>query len=117
MTRVLVFDGGTLLGDGLASILAGDAALHVDSIVYVDMATLLNTLQERRPDVIILTEESPLDAIRLLDLVEVMHTTERLRIMLIRYGDNTIDLYDKRQVMISQGYDVIDLIHSRPFTD
>jgi len=117
MTRVVMFDGGTLLGAGLVSMLAEDEALQVESITYVDMTTLLHALEDRRPDVIVLTEESPLDVTRLLDLLSVIQTKDWLRVMYIRHDDNTIDLYDKRQVMISQSQDVFNLIHRYPFAD
>jgi hypothetical protein len=117
MTRVVMFDGGTLLGAGLVSMLTEDEALQVESIAYVDMTTLLRALEDRRPDVIVLTEESPLDATRLLDLLSVIRTNDWLRIIQIHHDDNTIDLYDKRQVMISQSQEVFKLIHRRPFAD
>jgi hypothetical protein len=117
MTRVVMLDGGTVFGAGLVSMLAEDEALEVERIAYVDMSTLLRALEDRRPDVIVLTEESPLDATRLLDLLSVIHPEERLRIIQIHHDDNTIDLYDKRQVMISQSQDVFKHIHYRPFAD
>ena len=115
MTRVVMLDGGTLLGTGLVSILAEDKTLQVERIPDRDMPTLLHMLEERQPDVIVLTEESPLDATRLLDLLSVIRTNERLRIIHIHY-DDTLDLYDKRQVTISHSRDVFQLIHSQQFS-
>lgn len=117
MTRVVLFDGGTLLGAGLTEILAQDETLQVECVAHDDMAELLRILKDRRPDVIVLTEESPLEVTRLLDLMEVIPTNDRLRIIIVRYHDNTIDLYDKRQVKILQSQDVFRLIHSQPYSD
>jgi hypothetical protein len=113
MTRVVLLDGGTLLGAGLAEILAQDETLQVERISHVDMAGLLRVLNDRRPDVIVLTEESPLEVTRLLDLMEVIPTNDRLRVIIVRHHDNTVDLYDKRQVKILQSQDVFKLIHTQ----
>ena len=111
MTRVLLFDTGTLLGAGLTEILMQDGALQVECVGYVDMAGLLRTLEDRQPDVIVLTEESPIDIARLLDLLEVLHTRDKLRVIVTRADDNTIGQYDVRQVTLTEGADLLTLIH------
>ncbi len=112
MTRVVLFDTDTLFGAGLAEILAQDGSLEVTIVANTAMADLLHTLEDYQPDVIILTEHSPIDIARLLDLMEVLHTRERLRVILIRTDDNAITQYDVRQVPLTEGADLVALIHN-----
>ena len=67
----------------------------------------------RWPEVLRLPQfgRDPYELTRILELLETTRPDSTWRIMIVRQDSNRIDLYDKRQVMISRRQDVIDLFN------
>jgi hypothetical protein len=116
VTYVLLLDGNNILAAGLANLLTANQQLHFEHVTKVDDLSILDALNRRQPDVIVITEDDPYELTRILELLETTRPDSTWRIMIVRQDSNRIDLYDKRQVMISKRQDVIDLLNDSQLT-
>ena len=116
MPYVVLLDGNNILSAGLASLITENQDLQLEHLSRVDNLSILDAIGRRRPDVIVITESAPNDLTRILELLETTHPDGPWRIMIVRQDRNRIDLYDKRQVMISRRQDVIDLFNDSQLT-
>jgi hypothetical protein len=116
MPYVILLDGNNILSAGLTSLLIDNQDLQFEHILRVDETSILEALGRRQPDVIVITESDPTDLRRILDLLETTQPNGPWRIMIVRQDTNRIDVYDKRQVMINQRQDVIDLFNISELT-
>ena len=116
MTYVVLLDGNNILSAGLANLITDNQELQFKHITQVDDASILEAFGRRQPDVVVITESDPNDLTRILELMETTHPDSSWRIMIVRQDTNRIDLYEKRQVMINQRQDVIDLFNAPQFT-
>ena len=111
MPYVILLDGNNILSAGLASLLTENQELQLEHITNIDDLSILETINRRQPDVIVITENDPYELARILELLETTQPDNTWRIMIVRQDSNRIDLYDKRQVMISRLQDVVDLFN------
>ena len=116
MTYVMLLDGNNILSAGLANLITDNQDLQFEHITHVDDASILEAFGRRQPDVVVITESDPNDLTRILELLETTQPDSPWRIMIVRQDTNRIDLYDKRQVMINQRQDVIDLFNAPQLT-
>lgn len=116
MPYVLLVDGNNILSAGLASLLTENQSLQLEHLAEVDDLSILDAIERRQPDVIVITETDPDDVTRILRLLESTQPDSTWRIMIVRQKSNRIDLYDKRQVMINHRQDVIDLFNDSLLT-
>jgi hypothetical protein len=116
VTHVLLLDGNNILAAGLANLLTANQQLHFEHVTKVDDLSILDALNRRQPDVIVITEDDSYELTRILELLETTRPDSTWRIMIVRQDSNRIDLYDKRQVMISKRQDVIDLLNDSQLT-
>lgn len=114
MLHIAMFADETLLGDGLADLFTRDAHVHLERMHRVDDASVLQVLQERCPDVIVIAGDDRLDPIHVVRLLERVQASRCVRIILVHDDENTVNLYDRRQVTISRSHDVLNLIHRAP---
>ena len=112
MKRVIVLESNSLFGQGMTTLLVNDPALQLEIVPYIDDAGLVRRLEQRPPDVMLLTEESPLDLIRILNVLKAAPASAALRIIIVRRNFNSIELYEKRQVAVASSQDVLMLIHN-----
>jgi DNA-binding NarL/FixJ family response regulator len=116
MPYAVLLDGNNILSAGLANLLTDHQELQFEHITQVDDANILAAFARRQPDVVVITESDPNDLTRILELLETTQPDAPWRIMIVRQDTNRIDLYDKRQVMINQRQDVIDLFNAPQLT-
>ena len=117
MPYVILLDGNNILSAGLASLLTENQELQLEHITDIDDLSILETINRRQPDVIVITESDPYELARILELLESTQPDNNWRIMIVRQDSNRIDLYDKRQVMINRRQDVIDLFNEPQRTE
>ena len=110
MRRVLVIESGSLLDEGVESLLVHETDLQVSGISYADDDTFLHDVSDARPDVILLNEAGPLDSARIFELLKNLPGLATLRIIVVRPDDNTIDLYERQRVEAIQSNDLLALI-------
>ena len=117
MPYVILLDGNNILSAGLASLLTENQELQLEHITDVDDLSILEAIDRRQPDVIVITENDPYELARILELLETTQPDNTWRIMIVHQDSNRIDLYDKRQVMINRRQDVIDLFNDPQCTE
>ena len=105
--RVLIVASGSLLEEGMGSLLKRADDLQVSDIAYTDDTTFLQDLSDIRPDVILLNETGALDSVRILELLKGLPTLATLRVIVVRSDDNMIDVYERRRVATTQSADLI----------
>ena len=110
MHRVLVVESGSLLDEGVESLLIRETDMQVSGISYADDATFLQDVTHARPDVILLNEDGPLDSARIFELLRDLPGLASLRVIIVRPDDNAIDLYERKQVIATQSDDLLALI-------
>jgi DNA-binding NarL/FixJ family response regulator len=111
MPYVLLVDGNNILSAGLASLLTEKQSLQLEHLTETDDLSILDAIERRQPDVIVITETFPDDVTHILRLLETAYPDSTWRIMIVHQKTNRIDLYDKRQVMINHRQDVLDLFN------
>ena len=111
MPYVMLLDGNNILSAGLANLITENQELQFEHVTKVDDVSIMDAINQRQPDVIVITESDPYELTRILELLETTRPDSTWRIMIVRQDSNRIDLYDKRQVMISRRQDVIDLFN------
>jgi hypothetical protein len=116
MPYVMLLDANNILSAGLANLITENQELQFEHVTKVDDVSILAAINRRQPDVIVITENDPYELTRMLELLETAQPDSAWRIMIVRQDSNRIDVYDKRQVMITQRQDVIDLFHHSPST-
>ena len=116
MHRVLVVETGTLLDEGVESLLSQETDLQVSGICYADDVSFLEDVSQARPDVILLNEDGPLDSVRIFELLNSLPGLASLRLIIVRPDDNTIDMYEKKQVVATHSDDLLHLIRGNRST-
>ena len=101
---------GSIFDDGIVSLLAEETDLQVSGMTFTTEATFLQDVSQARPDVILLDEGRPLDSQRILELLRAIPTLATLQVIVARPDDNTIDVYEKRSLVLTQRDDLLALI-------
>lgn len=111
--RVLVVENGSLLDEGVKSLLRRKTALKVSGVTYADEATLLKDISQLSPDVIVLNEAGPVDSVQICKLLKSLSAPTAWCVIVVRPDDNRIDLYKKQSVIASKSNDLIALIQAQ----
>jgi hypothetical protein len=97
--HVLVLESGSsLLEEGVASILKGEFDLQVSGLAFTDEPAFVEQVAHLRPDVILMNAPGLLDSARIVELLKDLPTLATLRVICVRPNDNTIDVYERRQI-------------------
>jgi DNA-binding NarL/FixJ family response regulator len=114
MRRVLVVNNGSILEEGMASLLASTDGLDVLSSSFESEEALMRALDSVRPQVIVISRESSIDLTRLLRLVGSIPDLRGLQILAVGVDSNMIDVYENQQGYELHNGDFLDFI--RGFT-
>jgi hypothetical protein len=112
MRSILQVSNGTVFDEGMLNLLRDEADWRVSAVAFVDELTFLRNVIETRPDVIVFNEAGPLYLARIFELLMSLPFRSVLRIVVVRVNSNTIDLYERRQVIMQQRTDFATLIRS-----
>ena len=110
--RVLVVGFGSLLEQGVQSLLAKEPEVQVWEVKYTDDVAFVLDVLQTRPDVILFHETGALDSDRIFDLLRAVPTLETLRVIILRSSNSDIDLYEKRRVTATGGRHLLNLVLS-----
>ena len=110
MHHVLIVGNGSLLDEGVESILKRQGDVRVSGIAYADDTAFLQDVSNMRPDVILLNERSPLTPQRILELLADNPMLATLQVIVVRPDDNTIDVYERQRVTARRVADLVHLI-------
>jgi hypothetical protein len=107
LNPVLVYMRVRILETGVISLL--NAAGDLPAMRIQDRRTLKGEILKMQPCVVILETESPGDqTAHVLEFLDIM---PQLRVLLVHLESNVVDVYDKRQITLSDASDLIDLIN------
>jgi chemotaxis response regulator CheB len=102
--RVLVIDNRSLMGAGVEVLLSNSHKLQVIGTVPEDEEELVRAVWQFSPDVIIMSLQTQMtDPVRLLTLLNDYHS---FRLIVVSEDDNTMEVYEKRQVRASHKSDL-----------
>ncbi len=99
MHSVLEVSNGTVFDEGVLNLLKDEADLRVSAVAFGDELTFLRNVLEIQPDVIVFNESGPLYLARIFELLMSLPFRSVIRIIVIRQNNDTIDLYERRQVI------------------
>ena len=108
--RVLIVGTGTLLEEGVKSLLAHEADIRVSEIVYASESTFIQDVPGMNPDVIVFHETGPLNSGRIFELLKAIPEMGTLRVIILRSSNATIDFYEKRTLNATRSQDFINLV-------
>lgn len=111
--RVLIVGMGSLLEEGVESLLAAEADLQVSDMTFTEEETFVQDVLRTHPDVILFHEAGPLNEKRIFELLRAIPTTETLRVITLSSSDGAIDLYEKRRVSPAQSSDLFAPVQGR----
>ncbi len=112
MHCVLVVENGTVLDEGVASILRQEPGLEVTNLVYTDESAFLDAVSRARPSIILLNETGPLDPSRVFELLDNDPAAAVPRVIMVHAGSNLLDAYERRTVVATRRSDLVTLIQS-----
>ena len=102
--RVLVIDNRSIMGAGVETLLSNSGQLQVVGTTPQDEADLVASIWQLSPDVIILSSQAQLtDPVRLLNLLKDYRS---FRLIVVSEDDNTMEVYEKRQMTARQQSDL-----------
>ena len=108
--RVLVVETGSVLDEGIKSLLLREPELQVETATYANSTTFLKDIGFVYPDVIVISEAGPLDWIQTTELLHRISPQQVLRVIVIPPGGNVLEVYDKQCLQVTHNDDLISLI-------
>lgn len=111
-SHVLLIESGSVLDEGLKSLLAREPRLKVSAIEDGNRNAFLMSM-ENNPDAIVLSELTRSDSLQTSEFLRELLPEENLRVIVVRLEDNLLEVYDKRCLRMQKDSDLIDLIQSR----
>jgi DNA-binding NarL/FixJ family response regulator len=107
---VLLVKYGSLFDMGLASRLGHEPDLQISTVVSSDEEAFLREVVRINPDVILLNEAGPLDAVRVFSLLKGAELLVPLCVIVVRMDDNKIEKFEKQTVIANQWDKLLELI-------
>jgi DNA-binding NarL/FixJ family response regulator len=109
--RVLIVENQTLLGAGVHSLLGDETGLEIRGISPHDQTELIQDVRCFQPDIVIMDKVGHL--IAPLNLLAALENHSQLQVIVVSADDNQVCIYDKRQLLVRQAADFLDMIRER----
>jgi hypothetical protein len=110
--RVLVINSGSVFDNSLLQLLELASDLEVVEVVGGDDVGLIAAVAHFQPGTIVVNDSEQVDAGHVWQVLKDSQPADRLRMLVIRMSDNTIEQYDIKQVIASESADLVALIRS-----
>jgi hypothetical protein len=110
LQRVLVINSGSVFDTSLLQLLEMASDLEIVEITLDDDVEFLAAVTDFAPGTIVVNDSDQADATHLLQLLRDYQATHRLRVLVIRMDDNTIEQYEFKQVVAMESADLVALI-------
>jgi len=108
-SHVLVVENSLLLGASIETLLKREMGLNMVGIAPGDEVALAEELGVVQPQAVVLDEATRLVAPQ--NLLALFREHPQLQmIVLVNTGNNWVEIYNKRRVLLTQAADLIDLI-------
>ena len=106
--KILVVDNRSILGASMEKLLSSSGHIQIIDIVSENELELVHDIRLFSPDVIVLSDRSRLiNPVRLISLLEEFHA---FHLIVVSETDNTIEVYEKRQIKVAQHIDLINAV-------
>jgi hypothetical protein len=105
---ILVVLGESYIGKGVESLLSRQPGLRVDSIPFLDSASLDYEIDTCQPNVIILDEG--LISSKRIDLSNLLMGYPKIRLLVLGIHDNRLSIYDHQELIVSHSNDLVSAI-------
>lgn len=110
--RVLVIHNGSVFDASLMELLVTASDLEVADITLDGGINFLDRVYDWQPDIIVVNDSEQATAALLLQRLREHQPAHRLRVLVIRMDDNTIEQYEFKQVVATDSADLVALIRS-----
>jgi hypothetical protein len=110
--RVLVINSGSVFDNSMLQLLDQASDLEVAEVAGGDDVGLIAAVAQFQPDTIVVNDSEQVEARHVWQVLKDSQPAHRLRVLVIRMSDNTIEQYDIRQVIASESADLVTLIRS-----
>jgi DNA-binding NarL/FixJ family response regulator len=107
----LIVGIGSLLEQGVESLLTQEPNVQVWNVNHEDEGTFVQDVLGARPDVILFHELGALDSDRIFDLLRAL-PMETVRVIILRSSSAAVDLYERRRVKAADSRDLLALVLS-----
>lgn len=108
LKRVLVVDNHSILGASVEKLLSNSKQLQIAGIIPQSELALIEDIWRFMPDVIVLSGRSQLtNPARLLSSLKNYRS---FRLIVISENDNTIEVYEKRQITVKEQNDLMEMV-------
>jgi DNA-binding NarL/FixJ family response regulator len=108
LKRVLVFQSDQLLLAGVESLLAREMDMNVSTITLSDGNQLISEIEQFEPEVVVMDENLVLSRFSL--ILDLFRGFPELRVMVVDDKENLLHIYDKHEVTVRQGKDLVSAI-------
>jgi chemotaxis response regulator CheB len=113
--RVLVINSGSVFDTSMVQLLELARDLDVLTVDFNGADGFLAEVARLKPSVIVVNETDRVDAARILEVLRNSPPRERLRVIVIRMKDNTLEQYEIKQVIATESADLVALIRDDRF--
>jgi DNA-binding NarL/FixJ family response regulator len=110
--HVLVISSGSVFDTSLVQLLDLASDLDVVEMACDDDVKFLEAVADVKPGTIVVNDSDQADAAHLLQLLKDHRPAHRLRVLVIRMDDNTIEQYEFKHVVATESADLVALIRS-----
>lgn len=110
--RVLVVNSGSVFDSSMLQLLTQASDLEVAEVVYHEANAFLSDVIAFKPDVIIVNDSDQANAAHLLEVLRASRPLNRLRVIVIRTKDNTLEQHEVRQIVATESADLVALIRN-----
>jgi hypothetical protein len=107
--RVLIIETGSILDEGIKSLLTYEPELDVSIVTDADPNALRKDSIVSH-DIIVMSEASPLDGIRTSEFLRGIFPYKTSCVIIVRLEDNIVETYDKRCLKLTRNSDLITFI-------
>jgi hypothetical protein len=105
----MVVHTGSVFSAGVQRLFADEANIEVVECDPRDNADLIQALQGVEPDIVILTGEG-MDLPDTSRLLMALGSHTEIRVLIVSEDDNLVQIYDKRQFLVTTSSDLIKLV-------
>jgi DNA-binding NarL/FixJ family response regulator len=108
LKKVTVILSEFLIGKGVESLLSREMELSVTSILYDGDDGVIDHIERYQPSVVIMDESLLNGSSR--NLFNQLLLYPKLRVLVLSVQDNRINIYDRKEILVSQSADLISAI-------
>lgn len=108
--RVLVVNRGSLLDEGVVSLISSRSNLDVSTIDFENEEVLVNDIVARHPEVVVMGQNGSVGIEKLYKMLTSISTLEKLRMIIFHSNDNSVDIFSQEKLNSIRGGDFIELI-------